>query len=341
MARESDNNPWQNPEVHSKYKEWRADVAGLFEEQVIQACLPYIPSGGRVLEVGAGAGILFDAVKDDLPDGVRWLETDQTGGYLHLPRETPRGQMVVTLPEVPLADSQIDVVVGLSTLDVIPPGVLRKSIKEFSRILKSGGHVVHMLDLGTNPDYMMREAESEGYMAIPGAIHSAGDEIEGLGLHLVSKRKIRGMMYVMDLPDSVKAVISQMLNNPESTLYVLGTEYERVLDLLAIKMRESGLVERTIDLWEDFSKNAVSAAKEAGLMVKEAGVREAQKDISSGELQPWLPEDTAMIEKRFGVKRITDRKEFPHQHLGVVTVRSNLLVHTFQKPSESEFENVA
>lgn len=107
----------------------------LLQRWRIHMAAPYLQPGGRVLDIGCHQGELFDALQDRLGFGVGI-------DPLTTPRATPRYVLLRTLFQgrLPLADSSLDAVVMLATLEHIqdPAGLAR----ECWRVLRPNGRVV-------------------------------------------------------------------------------------------------------------------------------------------------------------------------------------------------------
>jgi len=100
-----------------------------------------------------------------LPEGIRWSQFDINKAAVEHNKKYTK-IMFGTEPKIefgniydmPLKDSFVDVIVGLSSWDSI--GFFEKAIKEVDRCLESGGHFIHYQDLHV-PDKVFIIAEAK------------------------------------------------------------------------------------------------------------------------------------------------------------------------------------
>jgi SAM-dependent methyltransferase len=110
---------------------WRAKpVLARVYEPWFRALLGAAPAGARVLEVGAGPGLLAEAARATRPD-LRWLASD-----LHA---VPWNTLAADAGRLPLKDGSVQAVVGLDVLHHLPdPAAF---FREAARVLVPGGRL--------------------------------------------------------------------------------------------------------------------------------------------------------------------------------------------------------
>jgi SAM-dependent methyltransferase len=111
---------------------WRAKpVLGRVYEPWFAALLAAAPRGARVLEVGAGPGLLIEVARARRPD-LRWIASD-----LHL---APWNALAADAGRLPLGTASLDAVVGLDVLHHL--GQPASFFGEAARALRPGGRLV-------------------------------------------------------------------------------------------------------------------------------------------------------------------------------------------------------
>jgi SAM-dependent methyltransferase len=110
---------------------WRAKpVLARVYEPWFRALLSAAPAGARVLEVGAGPGLLAEAARAARPD-LRWLASD-----LHA---VPWNTLAADAGRLPLVGGSVQAVVGLDVLHHLPdPAAF---FREAARVLVPGGRL--------------------------------------------------------------------------------------------------------------------------------------------------------------------------------------------------------
>lgn len=115
----------------------------------------------RVLDVGGGAGYLWEEIAGRLPDGVVLTTADQSAGMVAeaVPRASATGRFrsvsggVCDAAALPFDDGAFDVVVSTYALYHLPePG---RAVAEMLRVVRPGGTIAIM----TNGDGHMRQVE--------------------------------------------------------------------------------------------------------------------------------------------------------------------------------------
>jgi SAM-dependent methyltransferase len=102
------------------------DVYGVWFRQLAA----HAPTGARVLEIGAGPGLLSEWARAHRPD-LRWIATDVLAA--------PWNDVAADASALPLADGALDAVVGLDVLHHL--GRPRDFFVEAARALRPGGRI--------------------------------------------------------------------------------------------------------------------------------------------------------------------------------------------------------
>ncbi len=119
------------------------------------------PAGGRVLDVGCGAGHLWDHVADVAPDGIELTLVDLSAGMVGeaVGRTTATGRFaavdgrVADARALPFADETFDLVVSTYALYHVPEP--DRAVAELARVVRCAGIVALM----TNGPGHLREIE--------------------------------------------------------------------------------------------------------------------------------------------------------------------------------------
>lgn len=102
----------------------------------------HLRKGGRFLDIGCGVGMNFVAEIADEVCGV-----DLAPKRLGKAKEIYDEVSVASLLELPYPDNFFDAIVSVDVIEHIPAEVKNRAIDEMLRVLKSGGRMVHVLDL--------------------------------------------------------------------------------------------------------------------------------------------------------------------------------------------------
>jgi len=94
------------------------------------ALLRLAPAGARVLEIGAGPGLLSDYAREHRPD-LSWTATDLI--------PTPWNDVAADAERLPLRDRSVDAILGLDTLHHLKSPA--RFFEEAVRVLRPGGQV--------------------------------------------------------------------------------------------------------------------------------------------------------------------------------------------------------
>jgi SAM-dependent methyltransferase len=143
----------------------REPYARLYEELLAALLAAHSPPDAAIVEVGAGAGQLrtwLDATRADA-----WLHTEPDDRALQeLRRRFPEARTACASAEsLPVAPKSVDTTVGLCVLDVVAD--LEKVAREQLRVLKPGGHFLHLLDMTTALERPFADLCMTGLLALP------------------------------------------------------------------------------------------------------------------------------------------------------------------------------
>lgn len=108
---------------------------------------PYNKEGTRTLEVGSGMGYLRHMVREWKGDWIQMEPSEDLAQQAKKRAEKRGGEdmfVVGTAYQTPFPDASMDTVAGLASYDVLHR--LDDAVAETNRVLKPGGHFVHILD---------------------------------------------------------------------------------------------------------------------------------------------------------------------------------------------------
>ncbi len=163
--------PWQDPALLDRLARVRAPWDGLTRRIVRAAVEKYVPPGPLV-EVGAGGGQL----RPWLPPGraADTTHTDSSAPFLDVLRGRFPDAAVARaeVTALPAAAGTLAGVLGLCVLDTLPD--LAAARDEFRRVLRPGGHIVHVLDLATSPGGAFAELIARGELPLPNFARDPG-----------------------------------------------------------------------------------------------------------------------------------------------------------------------
>ena len=143
----------------------RAPYATLYQDLLDALLGGYCSPGSVTVEVGAGAGQLRTWLDATRAPG--WLHTEPDDGALQeLRRRFPEARTARAFAEsLPVAAKSVDTSVGLCVLDVVAN--LEKVAREQLRVLKPGGHFLHLLDMTTALERPFADLCMTGLLALP------------------------------------------------------------------------------------------------------------------------------------------------------------------------------
>ncbi len=103
-----------------------------------------VPTGGRLLDVAGGTGIVSAELRRE---GYDVVVTDLSAGMLAVAAERlPGREAVARADRLPVADGSLDVVTLVWLLHLLPIAVADRVLEEAARVVRPGGHVVTTVD---------------------------------------------------------------------------------------------------------------------------------------------------------------------------------------------------
>ncbi len=144
--------------MHERFGNATFDLHSWLFDLLLESEQPMVPRAARVLEVGAGTGRMWQAVRGRVPQGWQLTLTDRSPGMLEALRalsdELGLGATVqeADATALPYADGAFDLVFANHMLYHLPDP--RAGIAELRRVLKPGG----LLVAATNGAGHMRQA---------------------------------------------------------------------------------------------------------------------------------------------------------------------------------------
>jgi ubiquinone/menaquinone biosynthesis C-methylase UbiE len=294
---------WTDPAVFTAYRAGRNFTAGVVDTQIGEAVCAQLLPGMRVVEMGAGDGLLSACVENRLPPSVCWVESDQSMEFLQLPRHTEHPRTPAEFPDSPFRSGSFDAVVCLSALDTLSQNRLNATLLEFRRILKAGGTVIHVLDMTANTDDLLRDTLPKGILPFPAIIRrDDGEEVSGV--HFVNRSRLVESLPKIDQPRSIKSVMVQFISDFARAQVYTGLHHPEIFDLISKILLDEGLVESSIDSWNYFSDKVLIAAEKAGLTVLRNVVVEKSANVRRRELPKSIRDQALYVSRRFGISHV-------------------------------------
>ena len=152
--------------------------------------LPWLPPGGRILEIGHGPGFLLEELSQQhvLGAGVdlSWGMIQRAQGRLrraHLPIRLVQGDAA----HLPFATESLDGVVMVFSLDAIPDGLA--AVLEASRVLRSGGTLA-VVEARTPADGQIIGTSLAKILALFGTLlRDEAELMQQAGLRVIEQRE--------------------------------------------------------------------------------------------------------------------------------------------------------
>ncbi len=156
---------WHDPALLDHLVQVRKPWDALTQRIVRAVLATFLPSSaGQLVEVGAGGGQLLDWLPPALAADA--THTEPSEPLLNAFRRQHPGAHAINAEAtaLPLSTGSAGAVLGLCVFDTLPD--LASVRDELSRVLRSGGVVVHFLDLATSPDCLFPELIAGGELPL-------------------------------------------------------------------------------------------------------------------------------------------------------------------------------
>lgn len=179
-----------NPTALEGYKQGRLPYRELDRKIVLKVLQEVFREGDKALEIGSGFGQLVGLVPEYAH---RIVQSDQSVSIARR-RETEGKYLVAHAYNLPFPQGSFDVVLGYASFDTILD--LPQAVREMKRVLKSGGRIVHFLDLGACPEALLYHLRESGEESIP---FPYTDELgRHIGVRLISLDTFNNMIRTID-----------------------------------------------------------------------------------------------------------------------------------------------
>jgi SAM-dependent methyltransferase len=155
----------------------------------------FLPTEGRVVEIGMGDGQLRERLPEKLLSRVLHTEP-QAAASRAFRKLHPEVQVVQASAErLPLDAGEAAAVLGLCVMDVVPDGPA--VVRELARVLRPGGRFIHWLDMSTVLSPMVSALQGTELLLLPNVFGdpAAGEWPEDL--FVVPRRQLRLVVDVL------------------------------------------------------------------------------------------------------------------------------------------------
>lgn len=230
---------WTHPQAFESYEVARSAVAPALS-LAIQRSLEYIPEGGQVLEIGAGAGA-FRRYGGETAQTFAWTESDHNPDFLTLPREGPVKKIVARLPELPIEPESVDAVVGLGVLDTLANETVDQTMASAYTALREGGVLVHLMDMAPDMIAEIHNSRKQGVFPLPYL------EDERLGICYIDLKNIGQQLKTAELEEPTANVLLSIIRDPNK--YIPLTTQTAILPYLGNLAIEKGWAVDQIPDW--------------------------------------------------------------------------------------------
>ncbi len=323
---------WTNISVFKDFDFGRRVMRPVTRKVVRAELLSRLSPGQTVLEFGAGIGELrHNLIGRDLPPGVKWIETEQCPDFLNSPREFASTRLQALLPNLPVEDKVANVVTGLGVLDVLTLHELKRSFREFARVLDKGGKVIEILDMVPDLFPLIFEAEKRGEVAFR-YIKQENDFLVPTGLFYVNNEKLKakgvtdlGVAKIISFLEKAgwdsNRMIQDLESHPDINFFV--QEY----------LAKIGLVESVDeDLTAAYKAKLELAAKESGFKIEKSANVSAKAVVARESLPTDIVPPFVNICRSVNgrMDRLADRDRFI-ENPNLVTIEQEPLVFIAEK----------